>query len=102
MSPVAGEAWAGFATLRPYGANRCAHSATLLDVMHLQRRRRSVLGRPPIIRSRRRWKSAGGILRSECLETIAQKVDPETIPGPALESAAKSLSREIGLASSPD
>jgi amidase len=89
MSPVAGEAWAGFATFGPM-ARSVRDVATMLDVMH-----GNVVGDPywapePITS----FKAAVEIPPRHCRigmisKTSLAKVDPETIT--ALESAAKSF-----------
>ncbi len=89
MSPVAGEAWAGFATFGPM-ARSVRDAATMLDVMH-----GNVVGDPywapePITS----FKAAVEIPPRHCRigmisKTSLAKVDPETIA--ALESAAKSF-----------
>ena len=89
MSPVAGEAWAGFATFGPM-ARSVRDAATMLDVMH-----GNVVGDPywapePITSFKAAVEIPPRHLRIGMItKTSLVKVDPETIA--ALESAAKSF-----------
>jgi Asp-tRNA(Asn)/Glu-tRNA(Gln) amidotransferase A subunit family amidase len=93
MSPVAGEAWAGFATFGPM-ARSVRDAATMLDVMH-----GNVVGDPywapePITSFKAAVEIPPKHLRIGMIsKTSLVKVDPETIA--ALESAAKSF-EEMG------
>lgn len=93
MSPVAGEAWAGFATFGPM-ARSVRDAATMLDVMH-----GNVVGDPywapePITSFKAAVEIPPRHLRIGMItKTSLVKVDPETIA--ALESAAKSF-EEMG------
>ena len=93
MSPVAGEAWAGFATFGPM-ARSVRDAATMLDVMH-----GNVVGDPywapePITSFKAAVEIPPKHLRIGMItKTSLAKVDPETIA--ALESAAKSF-EEMG------
>jgi amidase len=89
MSPVAGEAWAGFATFGPM-ARSVRDAATMLDVMH-----GNVVGDPywapePITSFKAAVEIPPKHMRIGMItKTSLAKVDPETIS--ALESAAKSF-----------
>src|SRR5260370_14859559 len=93
MSPVAGEAWAGFATFGPM-ARSVRDAATMLDVMH-----GNVVGDPywapePITSFKAAVEIPPKHMRiGSITKTSLAKVDPETIA--ALESAAKSF-QEMG------
>jgi len=93
MSPVAGEAWAGFATFGPM-ARSVRDAATMLDVMH-----GNVVGDPywapePITSFKAAVEIPPKHMRIGMIsKTSLVKVDPETIA--ALESAAKSF-EEMG------
>jgi amidase len=89
MSPVAGEAWAGFATFGPM-ARSVRDAATMLDVMH-----GNVVGDPywapePITSFKAAVEIPPKHMRIGMItKSSLAKVDPETIT--ALESAAKSF-----------
>jgi amidase len=89
MSPVAGEAWAGFATFGPM-ARSVRDAATMLDVMH-----GNVVGDPywapePITSFKAALEIPPKHMRIGMItKTSLAKVDPETIA--ALESAAKTF-----------
>src|SRR5882757_8489180 len=93
MSPVAGEAWAGFATFGPM-ARSVRDAATMLDVMH-----GNVVGDPywapePITSFKAAVEIPPKHMRIGMIsKTSLAKVDAETIA--ALESAAKSF-EEMG------